>query len=71
MSDTKAMIAKLREMYSDGVQTEFDGLTVRYPEYWFNVRPSSNEPLLRFNLEAKNETILDQKFQELQDVFKI
>lgn len=63
------MTARLKEAYSDGKQKEFDGLTVRYPDWWFNVRPSSNEPLLRLNLEAKNESILEEKFQELQAFF--
>lgn len=69
VSDTKSMITRLKELYHDGEQTEFDGLTVRYPDYWFNVRPSSNEPLLRLNIEAKNEEILNDKFQELRKIF--
>lgn len=70
VTDTNMMIASLKEQYKDGEHTELDGLTIRYPDYWFNVRPSSNEPLLRLNLEAKNEEILQEKFAELQEFFR-
>lgn len=69
VADTRAMTLRLQELYKDGEQTSFDGLTVRYPDYWFNVRPSSNEPLLRLNLEAKTASILEEKFQELERIF--
>ena len=32
-----------------------DGLLVRYDDWWFNMRPSNTEPLLRLNVEAKSE----------------
>jgi phosphomannomutase len=32
-----------------------DGLLVRYDDWWFNMRPSNTEPLLRLNVEAKTE----------------
>jgi phosphomannomutase len=70
VTDTSAMIFSLKEKYQDGEYTELDGLTIRYPDYWFNVRPSSNEPLLRLNLEAKSEEILQEKFAELQGFFR-
>ncbi|MFP5388150.1 MAG: phosphomannomutase/phosphoglucomutase, partial [Thermoleophilia bacterium] len=38
--------------YSDGEQTTLDGISVDYPEWHFNVRPSNTEPLLRLNLES-------------------
>ena len=37
-----------------------DGVSVEFDDYWFNVRPSNTEPLLRLNLEAKNEEILEE-----------
>lgn len=69
VSDVKMKIAELKERYANGTQSTFDGLTVRYPDWWFNVRPSSNEPLLRLNLEAKDRAMLEAKFQELQAFF--
>jgi phosphomannomutase len=37
------------------VVSELDGLLVRYPTWWFNLRPSNTEPVLRLNLEADTE----------------
>ncbi len=43
---------RIRGEFSDGRFSEIDGLTVEYDSWWFNVRPSNTEPLLRLNLEA-------------------
>jgi len=37
-----------------------DGLSIRTPDFWLNLRPSNTEPLLRLNIEAKNELILNR-----------
>jgi phosphomannomutase len=55
LASMDAVPAKLREIaakYSDGEQYELDGISVEYPDWHFNVRPSNTEPLLRLNLEA-------------------
>ena len=65
VSDVKGKIAEIKAAYADGEITEGDGITVRYPHFWFNVRPSSNEPLLRLNMEAENAEILRQKAAEV------
>ncbi|EKE27329.1 MAG: hypothetical protein ACD_3C00223G0006 [uncultured bacterium (gcode 4)] len=59
---------ELRSKYRDWSQDMFDWLTVRYHNWWFNVRPSSNEPLLRLNIEARNESLLNEKFLELKEI---
>ena len=38
---------------------DLDGLTVTGPDWWFNVRPSNTEPLLRLNAEAPDQAALD------------
>ena len=38
-----------------------DGITVQYEDWWFNVRPSNTEPLLRLVLEARTEEMMDEK----------
>ena len=60
-----AVIARLRAKFRDGRQFELDGLSVEYPDWWFNVRCSNTEPLVRLNLEAKTQAQLDQRTQEL------
>ena len=44
---------------------ELDGITVSFPEWWFNVRKSNTEPLLRLNLEADTPARLAEKKAEL------
>ena len=43
---------EIAERYADGEITRLDGISVDYPDWHFNVRPSNTEPLLRLNLES-------------------
>jgi phosphomannomutase len=63
--DKDSVLAKLRTHYADGDQHELDGLKVTYPDWWFNVRPSNTEPLLRLNLEASTSELMQKKQTEL------
>jgi len=45
--------------------SHLDGYSVEFDEWWFNVRPSNTEPLIRLNLEAKNKDLMRQKVEEL------
>jgi phosphomannomutase len=57
--DTQVALAKVREYFAvDHEIDQLDGITVTGKDYWFNVRPSNTEPLLRLNIEAGSlETI--------------
>jgi phosphomannomutase len=55
----------IRGKYRDGKMTELDGVTVEYDDWWFNVRCSNTEPLVRLNLEARSETLMATKRDEL------
>jgi len=61
----EAILNKVKEKYSDGKQDYLDGITVEYKDWWFNVRPSQTEPLLRLTIEADTEGLLSQKKKEL------
>lgn len=63
--DKEAVLKALKEKYVDGKQHELDGLKVEYPLWWFNVRPSNTEPLLRLNLEANTPELMEEKKAEL------
>lgn len=63
-------IEELAETFKDGEQDRLDGLTVEYSDWWFNVRPSNTEPLLRLNAEADSKEILDQKVGELLKIIR-
>ena len=60
VSDKQAVLKKLRESFSDGEQDELDGLTVNYPNKWFNIRVSNTEPVMRLNAEANTQQELDE-----------
>jgi phosphomannomutase len=70
VSDVARAIEVIAQKYSDGETDRFDGITVGYPEYWFNIRPSSTEPVLRLNLEAVNQQVLQDKLVELTELIK-
>jgi phosphomannomutase len=66
VTDPKWAIAKLTEIYASENQDHLDGLTVSYPDgSWYNFRPSSNEPLLRLNMEACSEERFDSLYSEI------
>ncbi|MBU0716258.1 MAG: phosphomannomutase/phosphoglucomutase [Verrucomicrobia bacterium] len=65
VKDPPAVLARLKNQYQNGKQFELDGLSVEYSDWWFNVRCSNTEPLVRLNLEAKTQAQLDQRTQEL------
>ncbi|MBO5959965.1 MAG: phosphomannomutase/phosphoglucomutase, partial [Lentisphaeria bacterium] len=53
------------EKYADGNQFELDGISVEYSDWWFNVRSSNTEPLLRLIVEAKDPVKMAEKRDEL------
>jgi phosphomannomutase len=58
VDDQVAVTARVAEAFSGrpGVtMDELDGLTVGTPDWWFNIRPSNTEPLLRLNVEAADQ----------------
>ena len=70
VADRQAVIEKVRAAYADGKTDELDGLTVEYPDWWFNVRPSNTEPLLRLTVESNTPALLEEKKQELIALIK-
>jgi phosphomannomutase len=65
MNDVPPRLVAIAAKYADGHQYELDGLSVEYPDWHFNVRPSNTEPLLRLNLEAKTPALMAQKRDEV------
>lgn len=66
VSDIPSMVAAIKTGFPDAQSVdELDGVSVWYPSYWFNVRASKTEPLLRLNVEADNKDILDAKTAQL------
>jgi len=68
--DDKERVMKLvSEKYFDGKQDCSDGITVEYNDWWFNLRPSNTEPLLRLTIEADTKDLLEKKTKELSKLF--
>ncbi len=66
VADQQAKMEEIAEGYSDGEITHLDGVSVDYPDWHFNVRPSNTEPLLRLNLESLvSREHMEQKRDEL------
>jgi len=62
VSDIEAILGDIRSEHANApIVSELDGLLVRYPDWWFNLRASNTEPVLRLNLEADNESLMIEK----------
>jgi phosphomannomutase len=68
VDDPHAVIEKVAQAYADAQQDRLDGLTVDLGDWWFNLRPSNTEPLLRLNLEARTKEEVDRHVAEVQAV---
>ena len=66
VEDKDGKIRELADVYKRGQVDYLDGITVDLKDWWFNVRKSNTEPLLRLNLEAKSPQMLAEKFDELK-----
>ena len=66
VADTAAVIDAVAAAYPDADQDRLDGLTVDLGAWWFNLRPSNTEPLLRLNLEAPTDADVAERVAEVQ-----
>src|SRR3546814_460322 len=69
VDDPAAVIDRVAEAYAGHDQDRLDGLTVDLGDWWFNLRPSNTEPLLRLNLEASTREQCDAKVEEVRSHF--
>jgi phosphomannomutase len=65
VDDQAAAIERISRAYVSTRQDRTDGLTVEFDDWWFNVRPSNTEPLLRLNVEARTPEMLEEKSREV------
>jgi len=66
VKDIPVIVEKIKSGYTDATsKDEIDGISVWYPTYWFNVRASKTEPVIRLNIEADTKEILESKTKEL------
>jgi len=65
LEDPQRVIDDLTQKYGHGKVNHLDGVTVQFTDWWFNVRPSHTEPLLRLNMEANDSSLLESKLAEI------
>lgn len=68
--DVKAKMEELAATFRDGKVEWLDGVSVTYPDWHFNVRPSNTEPLLRLNLEAKSKAMMEEKRDQILGIIR-
>lgn len=70
VTNTQAVIKKIRKFYHEEEPDFIDGISIDFGDWWFNVRPSNTEPLLRLNVEASSPELLEEKTGELLKLIK-
>ncbi|HEX4528109.1 MAG TPA: phosphomannomutase/phosphoglucomutase [Acidimicrobiia bacterium] len=65
VADPPAVIERIAAEFAAAEQDRLDGLTVDVGDWWFNLRPSNTEPLLRLNLEARDRAACDEHTREV------
>lgn len=68
VDDTSVVIEQVAAAYPDATVDRTDGLTVDCGDWWFNLRPSNTEPLLRLNVEAADPAAVAARVAEVQAV---
>jgi phosphomannomutase len=70
VEDVAQVFSALRAAYPDARFSELDGLSVEYPDWWFNVRASNTEPLVRLNLEAPTPAEMASRRDEVLAIIR-
>ncbi len=70
VKDSDGKMKELEEKYGDGKVSHLDGLKIEFADWWFNVRASNTEPLLRLNLEAKDKELMEEKRDEVLGIIR-
>lgn len=68
IEDKDGMIARVEEAFEGRPVSRLDGITVRLDDWWFNLRKSNTEPLLRLNVEGKTQESRDGGFARLKEM---
>ena len=71
VDDAQNVIDRIVSNFSNGRISRIDGVTIEFDDFWFNIRCSLTEPIIRMKVEAKNNKILDNKLSELENIILI
>jgi len=70
VKNKKMVMKTLEDRFKKGKISKIDGLRVDFSDWWFNVRPSQTEPLLRLVVEAKTKKLMEEKKKELRSLIE-
>jgi len=70
VNNKEMVFEKLKEKYQEGKINLLDGIRIDFSDWWFNVRASNTEPVIRLNLEAKTKQLKEEKIKEIMEVIK-
>jgi phosphomannomutase len=70
VKDVAAKITEIKQKYTDGEQNDLDGISVEYTDWWFNVRGSNTEPVIRLNVEANTKELMEKKRDEILGIIR-
>lgn len=70
VADKAGTLQRIAETFKDGDQDWIDGITVNYPDYWFNIRVSNTESVIRLNAEAKTPEQLQDLVAKISKVIE-
>jgi len=64
------IFAELRGVFSDADLRDKDGLSIHYSDWWCNIRPSANDPVMRMNLEADTQELMEEKRDQVLKIIR-
>ena len=72
VNNKERKLKEIERVYREkGAKIEkIDGITVEFENWWFNLRPSNTEDLIRLNLEAKTKELMEEKLEEVEKIIK-
>jgi len=70
VEDKEEAIQKVRNSFKGGEELHIDGLYIKYEDWWFSLRASNTEDLVRLRIEAKTEDLLEEKREEITSLLE-
>lgn len=64
------VLEKAAECYKSGHSIDLDGIYIEYPEWWFSLRKSNTDPVIRFRIEANTNELMEEKRREIIELIK-
>ncbi|MFN2448767.1 MAG: phosphomannomutase/phosphoglucomutase [Candidatus Baltobacteraceae bacterium] len=70
VKDARVKMQAIQDHYKDANIDHLDGVTISYPDWWMNVRPSNTEPLLRLNVEGDTKALMERHRDEALEIIR-